>query len=95
MAQTSPSAAPRVLVVDDETVLAGMVANYLQRAGFTTSVAHDGVTAVERALAERPDVVVLDLGLPGKDGVQVCEEIRRASDCYIIKIGRASCRERV
>jgi DNA-binding response OmpR family regulator len=86
MAQTSPSAAPRVLVVDDETVLAGMVANYLQRAGFTTSVAHDGVTAVERALAERPDVVVLDLGLPGKDGVQVCEEIRRASDCYIIML---------
>nr|WP_300144212.1 response regulator transcription factor [Propionicimonas sp.] len=86
MAQTSTSAAPRVLVVDDETVLAGMVANYLQRAGFTTSVAHDGHTAVEQALTERPDVVVLDLGLPGKDGVQVCEEIRRSSDCYIIML---------
>ncbi len=75
-----------VLVVDDETVLAGMVANYLQRAGFRTSVAHDGNRAVELALAEAPDVVVLDLGLPGKDGLQVCQEIRRRSDCYILML---------
>ena len=71
----APSPAPaHVLVVDDETVLAGMVANYLQRAGFRTSVAHDGVRAVELALSESPDVVVLDLGLPGKDGLQVGTE---------------------
>lgn len=81
-----PNAPAHVLVVDDETVLAGMVTNYLQRAGFRTSVAHDGVTTVERALAERPDVVVLDLGLPGKDGLEVCQEIRRSSDCYIIML---------
>ena len=72
----APSLAPaHVLVVDDETVLAGMVANYLQRAGFRTSVAHDGVRAVELALSESPDVVVLDLGLPGKDGLEVCREL--------------------
>ncbi len=85
----SPSPAdvrPHVLVVDDETVLAGMVANYLQRAGLRTSVAHDGITAVERALADAPDVVVLDLGLPRLDGVDVCKEIRRHSDCYIIML---------
>ena len=83
----APSPAPaHVLVVDDETVLAGMVANYLQRAGFRTSVAHDGVRAVELALSERPDVVVLDLGLPGKDGLEVCREIRRHSDCYILML---------
>ncbi len=83
----SPTAtAPHVLVVDDETVLAGMVANYLQRAGLRTSVAHDGITAVERALADAPDVVVLDLGLPGLDGVDVCRAIRRHSDCYIIML---------
>ena len=75
-----------VLVVDDEIVLAGMVANYLQRAGFRTSLAHDGVRAVELALSEAPDVVVLDLGLPGKDGLQVCQEIRRHSDCYILML---------
>jgi DNA-binding response OmpR family regulator len=86
MSPTPAGAAPHVLVVDDETVLAGMVANYLQRAGFRTSVAHDGITAVERALAETPDVVVLDLGLPGMDGLDVCHEIRRHSDCYIIML---------
>ena len=47
MSESAVAAAPHVLVVDDETVLAGMVANYLQRAGFRTSVAHDGVRAVE------------------------------------------------
>jgi DNA-binding response OmpR family regulator len=85
----SPSPAdpkPHVLVVDDETVLAGMVANYLQRAGFRTSVANDGITAVELARADAPDVVVLDLGLPGMDGLTVCREIRRHSDCYIVML---------
>jgi len=85
-AMTDTAAVAHVLVVDDETVLAGMVANYLQRAGFRTSVAHDGVRAVEVALAEAPDVVVLDLGLPGKDGLQACQEIRRHSDCYILML---------
>mgnify|MGYP003379253382 FL=1 len=86
MTHDPAAAAAHVLVVDDETVLAGMVANYLQRAGFRTSTAFDGNTAVERALAERPDVVVLDLGLPGKDGLQVCQEIRRHSDLSLIHI---------
>jgi DNA-binding response OmpR family regulator len=86
MTETTTTAPAHVLVVDDETVLAGMVANYLQRAGFRTSVAHDGDRAVELALAETPDVVVLDLGLPGKDGLQVCQEIRRHSDCYILML---------
>ncbi len=86
MSPSQGDTAPHVLVVDDETVLAGMVANYLQRAGFRTSVAHDGISAVERALADAPDVVVLDLGLPGLDGVEACREIRRHSDCYIIML---------
>lgn len=85
----SPSPEPppaHVLVVDDETVLAGMVANYLQRAGFRTTIVHDGTTAVERARSDPPDVVVLDLGLPGKDGLEVCHEIRQHSDCYIMML---------
>ncbi len=86
MSETAGATPAHVLVVDDEAVLAGMVANYLQRAGFRTSVAHDGVSAVELALAEAPDVVVLDLGLPGKDGLQVCREIRARSDCYILML---------
>ncbi|PKQ31060.1 MAG: DNA-binding response regulator [Actinobacteria bacterium HGW-Actinobacteria-2] len=87
MSQSPAITRPHVLVVDDETVLAGMVANYLQRAGFRTTVAHDGPTAVTCALSDdRPDVVVLDLGLPGKDGMEVCHEIRRHSDCYILML---------
>ena len=86
MSPNLAAAAAHVLVVDDETVLAGLVANYLQRAGFRTSTAFDGDMAVELALAERPDVVVLDLGLPGRDGLEVCREIRRHSDCYIIML---------
>ena len=87
MSQSPAIARPHVLVVDDETVLAGMVANYLQQAGFRTTVVHDGPSAVTRALSDdRPDVVVLDLGLPGKDGMEVCHEIRRHSDCYILML---------
>ena len=87
MSQSPAVTRPHVLVVDDETVLAGMVANYLQQAGFRTSVVHDGPSAVAGALSgDRPDVVVLDLGLPGKDGMEVCHEIRRHSDCYILML---------
>ena len=87
MSQSPVIARPHVLVVDDEIVLAGMVANYLQQAGFRTTVVHDGPAAVERALADdRPDAVVLDLGLPGKDGMEVCHGIRRHSDCYILML---------
>lgn len=86
MSQMPSPASPHVLVVDDEAVLAGMVSNYLQRAGFRTSVVHDGVAALDLVNADRPDVVVLDLGLPGKDGMEVCHEIRRQSNCYIIML---------
>lgn len=87
MSQTSAATRPHILVVDDEAVLAGMVANYLQQAGFRTTVVHDGPSAVTCALSDdRPAVVVLDLGLPGKDGMEVCHEIRRHSDCYILML---------
>lgn len=86
MSQEAMRAPSHVLVVDDEVVLAGMVSNYLQRAGFRTTVVHDGVSALARVVSDPPDVVVLDLGLPGKDGMEVCHEIRRQSDCYIIML---------
>lgn len=55
----------RVLVVDDESVLAGVVANYLDRAGFATRLSGDGLEAVELVDEWAPAVVLLDLGLPG------------------------------
>ena len=61
----------RVLVVDDESVLAGVVANYLDRAGFATRLSGDGLEAVELVDEWAPAVVLLDLGLPGLDGIEV------------------------
>jgi DNA-binding response OmpR family regulator len=82
---TSPVAA-RVLVVDDEKALAGMVAAYLSRDGYETLLAYTGPDAVASARENRPDVVVLDLGLPGMDGIEVCRQIRTFSDCYVIMV---------
>ena len=76
----------RVLVVEDEKALAGMVAAYLAQAGFDATVVHTGPEAVEAARAHSPDVVILDLGLPGLDGIEVCRQIRTFSDCYILVV---------
>ncbi len=81
-----PADARRALVVDDEQALARMVASYLERDGFEVSVAHDGRDAVEAARRMDPDVVVLDLGLPGLDGVEVCRVLRTFSDCYVVML---------
>jgi DNA-binding response OmpR family regulator len=78
--------AAKVLVVDDEQALAGMVAQYLRRDGFDVTVVGDGLEAVRVAREVRPDVVVLDLGLPGLDGVEVCRQLRTFSDCYVLML---------
>lgn len=76
----------QVLVVDDEKPLAGIVAAYLSREGYRTRLAYTGPDAVAAAQEHAPDVVILDLGLPGMDGVEVCRTIRTFSDCYIIMV---------
>jgi DNA-binding response OmpR family regulator len=76
----------RVLVVDDERSLARLVASYLQRDGRSVECAFDGPSAVEAARRSRPDVVVLDLGLPHLDGVEVCRRLRGFSDCYVVML---------
>lgn len=80
------AATGRVLVVDDEKALAGMVASYLARAGYAVAQAHTGPGALAAARADRPDVVVLDLGLPGLDGIEVCRQIRACSECYVLML---------
>jgi two-component system, OmpR family, response regulator ResD len=65
-----------VLVVDDEPTIAEVVARYLVRAGYDARIAGDGPTAVELARTLRPDLVVLDLMLPGLDGLEVMRRIR-------------------
>jgi DNA-binding response OmpR family regulator len=65
-----------VLVVADEPTIGEVVCRYLQRAGYETRVALDGIEAVEAAGAQRPDLVVLDLMLPGLDGLEAMRRIR-------------------
>jgi two-component system, OmpR family, response regulator ResD len=65
-----------VLVVDDEPTIGEVVCRYLQRAGYETRVALDGFEAVEIAEEQRPDLVVLDLMLPGIDGLEAMRRIR-------------------
>ncbi len=60
--------------------LATVVGTYLERAGFEITLVHDGIDAVDRARQVDPDVVVLDLGLPRLDGIEVCRQLRTFSD---------------
>jgi len=76
----------RVLVVDDERGLAEFVGSYLTRDGFEVSMAHDGQAAIDQARQVDPDLMVLDLGLPLIDGVEVCRVVRTFSDCYIVML---------
>jgi DNA-binding response OmpR family regulator len=73
-----------ILVVEDEMKIARLVRDYLQSAGFEVLVAGDGEAALASARATRPDLVVLDLGLPGRDGIEVTQEIRRSSNTPIV-----------
>ncbi|MGB8021950.1 MAG: response regulator transcription factor [Candidatus Nanopelagicales bacterium] len=76
----------RVLVVDDEVALAGVVASYLVREGYLVEQAHDGPSAVAAARDQRPDLVVLDVMLPGFDGIEVCRQVRTFTDAYIVML---------
>ena len=76
----------RALVVDDEAALADVVASYLQREHFEVTVCHGGAEALAVAREVDPDVVVLDLGLPGIDGLEVCRQLRTFSDAYVVML---------
>jgi DNA-binding response OmpR family regulator len=75
-----------VLVVEDETELAAVVASYFEREGYLVDTALDGPTAVEKARIGTPDLIVLDLMLPGFDGIEVCRQVRTFSDAYVLML---------
>lgn len=83
---TTGASLPRVLVVDDEAPLANLLASYFERAGYEVETTGDGREAVTLTRELDPAVIILDLGLPGMDGVEVCRAVRTFSDCYVIML---------
>lgn len=76
----------RILVVDDDTALAEMIGIVLRSEGFDTFFCEDGAAAVDAFHSSRPDLVLLDLMLPGMDGIEVCSRIREESGIPIIML---------
>ncbi|MEA3336331.1 MAG: response regulator transcription factor [Chloroflexota bacterium] len=75
-----------ILVVEDEPKIAKQARDYLERSGFLVHVAGDGLMALAQARHSRPDLIVLDLNLPGMDGLDVCRALRKESDVPIIML---------
>src|SRR5436305_12399367 len=75
-----------ILVVDDEPRIVQLVRDYLEHGGFTVLTASDGPAALRTARTGRPDLVVLDLGLPGLDGLDVARSLRREGEVPIIML---------
>ena len=82
----TPADRLRAVVVEDEAPLARVIADYFVKDGFDVDIAGDGETAVELVSRSRPDVVVLDLMLPGIDGIETCRRIRTFSDAYVVML---------
>ncbi|HHQ48336.1 MAG TPA: response regulator transcription factor [Acidobacteria bacterium] len=76
----------RVLVIDDDLELCELLERYLGNEGFQVESVHDGENGVERALSSEPEVVVLDVMLPGLDGFEVLSRIRRRSEVPIVML---------
>ncbi|HEX9987532.1 MAG TPA: response regulator transcription factor [Chloroflexia bacterium] len=79
--------APRILVVDDEPSLVDLVRSYLEAEGYAVFEAYDGPSALEVAARKQPDVVVLDIMMPGGlDGIEVCRRLRHFSNAYVLML---------
>lgn len=89
----------RILIVEDERDIADLIGFNLLRAGYEIIKAHDGVAGTELALSERPDLILLDLMLPGRDGYSVFRELRRdsrtANTPVIMLTARAQTEDRI
>ncbi|SDT46851.1 response regulator transcription factor [Actinoplanes derwentensis] len=77
---------PRALVVEDSPEFMMICRHLLEKEGFEVVAASDGQEAMEQAQSQRPDLAILDLGLPDVDGIEVCRQIRRFTDAYIIMV---------
>ncbi|MCP3923758.1 MAG: response regulator [Desulfobacterales bacterium] len=76
----------KILIVEDEKRLAELLSDYLKNAGFQTELIHDGLEVTDFVKKENPNLILLDLMLPGKDGLEIAKELRAFSDIPIIMI---------
>ena len=76
----------RILIVDDEATVRDTIRAYLERDGFGTETAVDGISAIEQAKTFHPDLIILDVMLPKLDGIEVLRQLRRDSDVYVLML---------
>ena len=76
----------KVLVIDDDNNICELLRLYLEKEGYSVILSHDGEEAIVKFNALKPDIILLDIMLPGLDGWQVCREIRKKSNVPIIMI---------
>jgi len=76
----------KILLVEDNQLLSASIAEYLEMEGFSVSVEANGIIAQQRILNEQPDLVILDLMLPGRDGVSICRQVRDSYLGYILML---------
>jgi len=77
---------PKILVIDDEENVCELITMYFEKAGYEVTCTGDGTNAVETIRTQKPDLVILDLMLPGVDGLDVCKEIRKTSNVPLIML---------
>ena len=91
-----PTSQFKVLIIEDEKRIAHWIQTYFERDGFQTVVTHNGREGFHLAHSENPDLIILDLMLPGMDGIEVCNKLRQGSDVPIIMVtARDKERERI
>ncbi|MGH1539733.1 MAG: response regulator [Arenicella sp.] len=76
----------KILVIEDEVKIAQLLKDYLEGDGYSVTLLHDGSHAVEEVKTKQPDFILLDLMLPGKDGISICKEVRQFSDVPIMML---------
>jgi two-component system alkaline phosphatase synthesis response regulator PhoP len=86
MISNEPQTDKTALVVEDDQAVAQLIRLYLAQAGYKVLTAEDGLVGLQMALHESPDIILLDLNLPGMDGIEVCKNVRLESDVPIIMV---------
>lgn len=80
----------KILIIEDEIELADILGAYMQVEGFEAQIANDGASGLQRFYEFQPDLLLLDIMLPGKDGISICKEVRETSDIPIIMVSAKS-----